>query len=218
MQKQRCPEWEYAEHPNVAILHQIQVNTLSELIKGKINTLEVAKDTRPQHHVFFRKLTPPQNHCYAGNYRGSDRCWCLKDYNVMVGTMYGTLADEVAKAMRNFEETVQSIAHALDKAHKQDSQLSKEDKIKITVRFACELFIMLGKIHPYANGNGHMQRLLIWAFLGRYGYWPERWSVHPRPITQPEYHILIQEYVSGNTTPLIDFILSCIELQPNITS
>jgi Fic family protein len=124
----------------------------------------------------------------------------------------GTPAAEVSAVMARFENTIQTSLAILDGVHEEpDSNVSAEDKIRFAVRVACELFIELQGIHPYLDGNGHMGRFLIWVILGRYGYWPIRWRIEPRPVTQPDYISLIQDYKAGRPDSLQNFIYSCID-------
>lgn len=205
-----CPGWDYKRHPNIAILHQCVATQLIPLRKGKLDGLSVAKDTRSIHHAIFRKLTPTQCPYYAGNYRGSRYC-CLLTYEVVFNGKNGTPAHQVADVMNNFAETITTVIETLDKVHIEPYAFSVEDRMKFAVRLACEVFIVFTKIHPYADGNGHLARFLIWTLLGRYNYWPIRWGIEPRPVTQPDYHILINEYETGNVAPLVGFVYSCID-------
>jgi hypothetical protein len=59
------------------------------------------------------------------------------------------------------------------------------------------------------NGNGHAARFVLWTILGRYGYWPERWRVDPRP-PDPPYTQLIFDYRSGNHEPLETYVLQSV--------
>jgi len=69
---------------------------------------------------------------------------------------------------------------ALDGAHKlPNAHLPREQKLAYAVIFACSIFVTFLQIHPYANGNGHAARLVVWAILGRYGYWPKSWPIEP---------------------------------------
>jgi Fic family protein len=74
---------------------------------------------------------------------------------------------------------------------------------------ACRVFEVFLRIHPYANGNGHAARFLIWCLLSRYGYWPKGWPIEPRPPDPPYTH-LISEYRNGNWEPLEEFVLKTV--------
>jgi hypothetical protein len=55
---------------------------------------------------------------------------------------------------------------------------------------------------------------LVWAILGRYGYWPERFRLDPRP-DHPSYTQAILDYRNGNKDPLENYLLSCIANLPS---
>jgi Fic family protein len=68
--------------------------------------------------------------------------------------------------------------------------LSPEQRLRYLVALAAHVFVAFLTIHPYANGNGHAARLIVWSVFGRYGHWPKNWPVEPRP-TDPSYLQLI---------------------------
>jgi len=102
-------------------------------------------------------------------------------------------------------------AAALDTAHGlPNAQVPPDQKLLYVVVFACRVFVEFLTIHPYADGNGHAARFVIWSLLGRYGYWPRRWTVDPRP-PDPPYGTMIAEYRGGNPEPLEKYVLGCID-------
>jgi hypothetical protein len=111
----------------------------------------------------------------------------------------GNLATEIKAGINALD-----IAHGLPK-----KQLSLEDRLLHTVAFACHVFELFLRIHPFANGNGHAARVIVWAILGRYGYWPRGWSIEPRP-PDPPYSVLIVEHRNGNPRPLEQYMISQI--------
>jgi Fic family protein len=93
----------------------------------------------------------------------------------------------------------------LDEHHRTQS-LAPAERLLRVVTFACAAFERFLAIHPFANGNGHASRFLIWAILGRYQYWPEDWTIEPRP-GHPDYLRLILAHRNGDTLPLITAVL-----------
>jgi hypothetical protein len=61
------------------------------------------------------------------------------------------------------------------------SRLSSEDMLLRCVAVAARAFQEFLTVHPYADGNGHMGRFIVWVVLMRYGYRPTRWTIEPRP-------------------------------------
>jgi hypothetical protein len=58
--------------------------------------------------------------------------------------------------------------------------------------------------------SGHAARFIMWAILGRYKFWPVRWTVEPRPA-DPPYTDLLRRHRDGDTKPLIEYVLACIK-------
>lgn len=212
MQAVTCPPFEYATHQRAAEVQGRCAAILVDLRSGQYKTNSVLVDTRPVHGRMFDGLTPPQCEYYAGNYRGSE-FFCLRDYNVKVGgdPRVGTVAYLVALDMAAINEGTQSSLAALDAAHALPlAQLSAGDRLLYLVKFVCVLLVEFMRVHPYADGNGHMGRFLVWAALGRYGYWPKKWPLNNRP-PDPPYSQLLSLYRDGQKEPLETFVLNCIK-------
>ena len=112
--------------------------------------------------------------------------------------------------MAAIAHTVLGGLNALDLANTlPDGQLARHQKLIYTVTFACRVFEIVLRVHPYANGNGHAARFIVWAILGRYGFWPRSWPLDPRP-PDPPYSRLISEYRSGNHQPLEEFVIRAV--------
>jgi fido (protein-threonine AMPylation protein) len=178
---------------------------LTKLRRGKIQPVASALDTRSVHAEIFENLTPPHFPHFAGHYRG-EAFRCLNEYRVCVqgdprvGAEPGVVADEMV-ALRS---SMAAGFAAIDATY---STLTRGDLLLLLVRFACQAFDVFLRIHPYANGNGHAARFIIWAVLGRYDFWPNRFTVEPRP-TEPTYVDLITRHRNGEPQPLITFVLS----------
>ncbi len=111
--------------------------------------------------------------------------------------------------MQDIANIVRTGLAGLDQANELPHvRLAKAEKLLYVVTFACQVFELILRIHPYANGNGHAARFVLVAILGRYGYWLRQW-LDPRP-PDPPYTQLITDYRSGNREPLERFILQAI--------
>lgn len=207
-----CPEFEYEHHPRRReVLSREGARIIAKLRRRATDTCAAAEDTRPTHRRLFRRLTPRGFKCYAGHYRGEDYR-CLRHYPVGIrgDPRVGLPAIVVGPHMRDLRYLIRSALAGLDASHSlPDSHLPIAEKLAYTVAVACRVFVTLLTIHPYANGNGHAGRFCIWALLGRYDYWPERWPLDPRP-PDPPYTDLIRTYRDGNPEPLESFVLQCI--------
>lgn len=204
-----CPGWEYEHHGSRADIAPRCARLLVSLRTGAIDVRASALDTRPFHRHMFEGLTPTGCPYFAGHYRGED-FRCLRHYGVMIhgDPEVGAAPERVAPDMSNFNHHILKAGFAaLDKAFElPDSHLSAADKLYYLVVFACRCLVEFLRIHPYANGNGHQGRFIVWLILARYGYWPKKW-----PLNQsPPYGQLIYDHRRGNPGLLEQFVLQAI--------
>ena len=176
MHPNNCPAWEYE---NVLYYSTILQTTIADQVKRlrerKLDSLAVTTNSRGFHGPVFVQLTPREQRYYAGHYRG-ENFPCLLHYKVEVSgdPRVGTAPSGVKRAMGELGMAIRSGLAALDKLHKRpETEVPAVEKLLATVKFACRVLEVFLRIHPYANGNGHTGRFIVWAVLGRYGYWPE---------------------------------------------
>ncbi len=207
-----CPAWEYADHPKREIILQERTeDIIVQLYKQQLDFVEHAADTRPIHAYLFSLLVPREQIYYAGHYRGEDFP-CLKNYYAGVegDSQVGFPPFLVEERMEKIAQWLREGMKVLDTTHQlPHTQISPEDKLINTVTFACAIFAEVLRVHPYANGNGHTARFILWTILGKYGYWPKQFPIEPRP-NHPLYTWAIAEYLKGNRQALEDYILMCI--------
>lgn len=202
-----CPAFNYESDPRRGTLLGARVDEiLIALLRGDIDTRNSVLDTRPLHHRLFVGLTPVNCDYYAGHYRG-EPFRCLQHYRVMVPSDPRVGSPPVA-VQHNLTELASIIRSGLD-ALEGGPPLSGRDRLRYLIVFACRAFEIFLRVHPYANGNGHAARLMIWCVLGRYGHWPRRWTVEPRP-PDPPYSDLIRRYRDGDKNPLELFVASML--------
>jgi fido (protein-threonine AMPylation protein) len=207
-----CPFWEYESHPQRDSILSTQTATVLRQLRDRTLAIPaIVRDSRPVHHALFAKLTPPEHPYYAGHYRG-EQFRCLRYANVGIQDdprvgVYATLVFHRTQHLCHYLDL--GLAY-LDKLHRATSgEVSDEDKLLNTVAFACAIFDEFLRIHPYLNGNGHMARFLVWAILGRYNYWPDRFPIEPRPH-HVVYMTALLDYRNGNKDPLEQYLLECI--------
>lgn len=206
-----CRNWDYEKHHNHHLVAQRCIKLLDYFRAKHRRFDKFQHSTLVGHRYMFRHLTPKECPCLAGNYRGS-KFDCLENYNVGVEAdrRVGTPAPYVHQEMVKFEGQLRT---AIDTFEQQFSLLGKPGStvtagallifyIKI-VSAALQVFLT---IHPYANGNGHMGRLLVWILLGRANYWPKKWPLDD----SPNYYQALTEHRNGNRAMLENFILSCM--------
>jgi fido (protein-threonine AMPylation protein) len=207
-----CPPWEYKDHPNYQSILRAELAVLLRALRLGNVAIEVeGVETRPVHQRLFARLTPSGHPYFAGHYRG-EHFLCLIDYNVSVpgDPVVGVHYTGVQAAMERFGETLLTAAAVLDQSFAlPNATLSQEQKLYSAVVVAARAFQEFLTVHPYANGNGHIARFLVWLLLGRYGYWPSNWTIDPRPnITN--YAEAISYHRRGDTVPLEHLILQSI--------
>jgi Fic family protein len=147
----------------------------------------------------------------AGHYRGDPRFDCLRRREVRVQTPTGfekTFPPELVPAMmRRCTREVEEEMAVLDFLH-----LNKDaDPSALAAQVVESAAYMLGGfnvVHPFANGNGHVSRLLTFAFLARYGLEPRSWIVHSlqSEADRNAYGALFRAFRDGNIEPLAQFL------------
>lgn len=201
--------WEYRDFEgNGPLLQRQSQLLLINLRKGVVSPENSASDARESHRFLFSGLTPEGHEYFAGHYRGEDFPR-LKLYEVTVGAdpRVGVPAYLVSQAMGSFSRQISAAIVACKKGWElPNSILSAEHKIIYLVKFSCSFLVEFLRVHPYANGNGHIGRFLIFCFLAPFGIWPRRWPLDE----SPPYGALISQYRDGNCVPLERFVLNCV--------
>lgn len=205
-----CPRWEYQEHPHRAAVPIRCEAILNRLEKHTLPIDSSLRDSRPLHKEMFENLTPLACPYFAGNYRG-ERFKCLRHLEVRVpaDARVGVKSTLVAAQLANLLSNVLSSGlKALEDAFKiPDERLAPAQKTNYVVKFSCRLLNEFLRIHPYANGNGHIGRLIVWLVLARFGYWPKEWPLDGHPA----YDDLLSKYRDGYEQALEDFVLKAID-------
>lgn len=207
-----CPFWEYAHHPQrVTILQEQTAKLLWQLRDRQLDSLTASQDSRPIHAQLFSQLTPPDYPYYAGHYRGEPlRCLQYANVGITDDPRVGAFARLVDAKLKELNHYLNLGFTYLDQIHQlPDTDCAPEDKLLSAIAFACAIFDEFLRIHPYLNGNGHIARFLVWVILGRYGYWPSRFPIDPRP-DRTLYMNALLAYRNGDKDPLEQYLLECI--------
>jgi len=143
---------------------------------------------------------------YAGHYRG-EHFRCLRFYPAGIPSdpRVGSPPSAVVFLMQELSNEIRAGLTALDA----NVLLTTEERLRYLVALASRAFVAFLTIHPYANGNGHACRLIVWSILGRYWHWARRWPVEPRP-PDPPYSTLIVLHRNGDIEPFERYLLQML--------
>lgn len=199
--------WDYEEHKNRQLVtkacHDLQVRVAKDLEEIK----KVKQDTRAFHLEMFNSVTPADKTAFAGNYRGSEFQY-LKNYNVSIGNHQGTLASQVAETMHDFHLL---FVKSLKQFNQKSLELSKETKLVVYSRLISHFVVAFLSIHPYANGNGHISRLIAWALFCYKGFNIQNWDLDKRP-DQP-FDSFIAMYQQGHQDAMAYYFMQLLALE-----
>jgi hypothetical protein len=206
---QTCPAWQYTDTHgwNAILTDRAKAAVMGLRSDDHHATLPSIRDTRPIHGHYFSGLTPVGFDHYAGHYRG-EKLACLEIYEVMVhgDDRVGHAAVTVPMEIADFAGRISEVVSQLDLLWSLSSAIiGKAVKLQRTVQLAAALLVDFLEIHPYADGNGHMGRFLLLGIFARYGLYPARFPLHPRP--DRPYADLIPLYRNGDKRQLELYIM-----------
>ena len=112
--------------------------------------------------------------------------------------------------MMQFGKKLQQAAALLDiEMHRYGTPRTSPEFIIKIIQVVAYFFAIFLTIHPYANGNGHMARVIVVLLLDRFGIRAPRFTIHPRPL-DPPYSDAIYRYRRADTKPLELLLLRSI--------
>lgn len=152
----------------VQVLDSIQEN-------ARRRTAPTIEDARSWHKSVMRGLEVPDQN-FAGKFRGEA---CIENINVRIGRHFGVNAGQVANELTQFEQTLQRAVHRLDQLLPPGTELDTDTTLAI-LDLCAWAHAEWGRIHPFANGNGRIARLLANSLAMRYEI-PSFVRLRPRP-------------------------------------
>jgi hypothetical protein len=204
-----CAEWRYEKHPDRRQhLTAMVRDLLLGLRTGGLETRAFAMDSRVVHERLFKALTPPGYEYYAGHYRGEPfRCLWRAQVHIKMDPRVGSPPEAVEPLLAGLASRVGLAMDALDADH----SMPRADRLNLLIALTAATFEYFLRVHPYLDGNGHVARFMVWCVLGRYGFWPVRFTVEPRP---PDlgYSASLNRYRDGDHAPLHALLVSMLVL------
>lgn len=206
---EKLEEWEYANFSNAADVETYCENLLNFLSINSQEIFLILKDTRPTHKKMFEMVVPVGREYLAGNYRGANYPQLI-DRPVYVQTVYGYYdsgapCDKVHEFMDEFHV---QIGQALNALKTQSVNWNPTQKIIAYTKFVGSCFVNFLAIHPYANGNGHISRLLVWCLFAIKSISCNFWNV-PKRNSLPTNQ-MVTDFRRKNFTPLFKCFLDLI--------
>lgn len=150
---------------------------LAQIISDPARRRDILADPRNLHHELLASFAPPGHDEYAGTYRGTpgtslaNRRIFSESLMEPAGQYEFCLPGQVpARINQLLEHTLAWLAN------------TKADDYGKLLGLAYT-FCWFGKIHPFLDGNGHVQRAIFAAMATDFGYpLSPRFAIHPRPF------------------------------------
>ncbi|WP_168184702.1 Fic family protein [Oleiagrimonas sp. MCCC 1A03011] len=135
-------------------------------------------DPRPTHRKLYEALTPPDHPEYAGTYRGEPGT-SLENRIVVVQSPLGGKPQPLQSPGQVPGDMAKMWQSGLQQLFVQQDYCTPKDVFEAAVK----LFYFFGRIHPFLDGNGHIQRLIFAARIAADSRLTlhDSWTIHPRP-------------------------------------
>ncbi|NRC52524.1 Fic family protein [Mesorhizobium sediminum] len=175
--KQPTPKWQ----AHSAVGYDSQMTTICDRLLVEIQTdperrQAILADPRELHRELFAPFAPASHAEYAGTYRGTANTTLVDrrisaESQLELGTEYefclpGEVASRMAELLKNAGDLL---------ADTNPDDFGRLIALTYT-------FCWFGKIHPFLDGNGHVQRAIFAAMATEFGYpLSARFAIHPRP-------------------------------------
>lgn len=197
--------WSYSQFPSDQLRDQRCKDILVDLACDRIAWLDTSADTRPIHARMFDGMCPDGHEYFAGHYRG-EPIGHLSTYDVHIPGPTPLTCYPHSRVLDAMERLRVEVMRLPELMHQADAHSAESDRLVAKVHLACTLLVHFMTVHPYADGNGHMGRYLVWAVLHGFGLHPKRWPLNLRPA-DPPYSVYLNEFRHGKRAPLVQFVL-----------
>ncbi len=175
-----APRWDLDTKENYDHYMECRCKTVIERLKNdKIERQQLYADPRSIHRELHVDLTPIGYSDYAGTYRGTigssvEHKKAYSKSDIPGNNEYEfTLPENVAAEMATFATETRELI---------DAVMGGPYDQKITV--CAMIFVSFGSIHPFLDGNGHVQRLMFECIAYDFAIpLGAHWRIHPRPYS-----------------------------------
>jgi len=152
-------------------------NLLNEIVTDSSRRRSILTKPQELHRELFASFVPPGFDEYAGTYRGTLGTLLVGRETTSPSQLHnGSYAfcassDVPERIERLLDETRGFLYDTNSKANDYQNLLG-----------LAYTFCWFGKIHPFLDGNGHVQRAIFAAMATEFGYpLSARFAIHPRP-------------------------------------
>lgn len=173
------PEWQAYTMPNYdAVMTRACTELQQRILVDPAYRASILTDPRELHRALFAQFTPPGFPEYAGTYRGTAG-------TSLEGRRMG--APQIFDLKKSFAfEEPEKVAAALDfmfSEVRRELVPARAATPYVQLLTLTHLFCWFGKIHPFLDGNGHIQRALFAAAATELAIpLGSRFAIHPRPF------------------------------------
>ena len=150
---------------------------LVEIVADTGRRKAIMADPRDLHRELFADFAPADYPEYAGTYRGTPKT-ALADVRMSAPSQ---IDPEVVYELCPPREVPWRMQELGINIHSLLNEPNREDYDKlIGLAYA---FCRFGKIHPFIDGNGHVQRAVFAVMATEFGFpLSPRFAIHPRPF------------------------------------
>jgi fido (protein-threonine AMPylation protein) len=174
-----APEWQAYTMPDYdATMTRACAAVHQRILDDAAYRSELLTDPRPLHRALFAEFAPPNFPEYAGTFRGAEG-------TSLQGRRSG--APQLFSPAKSFSfDEPENVAAGLDyllSDIRRELAPAKSAPPYAQLLTLTHLFCWFGKIHPFLDGNGHIQRALFAAAATELGIpLAARFAIHPRPF------------------------------------
>ena len=150
---------------------------LAEIVADPGRRQAILADPRDLHRELFASFTPTSHPEYAGTYRGTPDT-PLADVRMSAGSQ---IDPEVVYEFCPPREVPWRMTELGVNTYSLLNEPNQDDYDKLIA--LAYTFCRFGKIHPFLDGNGHVQRAVFAVMATEFGFpLSPRFVIHPRPF------------------------------------